>query len=210
MPFYQTAFFLPMKIKWLLLFILIGMPVCVYLFLQTFGENQFDIPVYFEDGIEEVYGNCEPSEPSAQFNAKKFFEVDAVQADFESDNIIVYDLGSLHSGGISVRNNLLTFLNKFQGYEDLKFIAISNSDEEVGSLSTFDHVLLYQSEVERILNYGRCQLQVNIEYDSAVNNFSNSQLVLVDRERRIRGYYDPTSLKEIDRLNTELYILLSL
>ena len=44
--------------KPLLLMLLLGMPVALYLFLQNFGENEYQIPILFEDGIESPLPNC--------------------------------------------------------------------------------------------------------------------------------------------------------
>lgn len=47
-----------MKRKILFLSLALLLPVIVFLFLKTFGRNQFDIPVYHKDSVEYIAG-CE-------------------------------------------------------------------------------------------------------------------------------------------------------
>jgi hypothetical protein len=47
-----------MKRKILFLSLALLLPVIVFLFLKTFGRNQFDIPVYHKDSVEFIAG-CE-------------------------------------------------------------------------------------------------------------------------------------------------------
>lgn len=47
-----------MKRKILFLSLALLLPVIVFLFLKTFGRNQFDIPVYHKDSVEFIVG-CE-------------------------------------------------------------------------------------------------------------------------------------------------------
>ncbi|MFY0625163.1 MAG: hypothetical protein JXR07_02630 [Reichenbachiella sp.] len=198
-----------MKLKWLFLFVLIGMPVCIYLFLQSFGENHFVIPIFYEKGLESPLVGCQKVDSNKQFYARKYFEIDADKPDFESNRVVVYDLGGIQSNGSEVRNNMLTFLNKFQGYEEIQFVSLSTSNASIGTLSTFENAKFYQSNAKDILSFSRCDMQIDLRFDAIQSKFTGSKLVLCDDERRIRGVYDPLELKEIDRLNTELHILLS-
>ena len=47
------------------------------------------------------------------------------------------------------------------------------------------------------------------EGDGGVNDFVHTEnFVLVDKEKRLRGFYDGTSIKDVDRLITDIYALL--
>src|SRR6185436_14560156 len=42
-----------MNKKILYLFIALLLPILIFLFLKYFGKNEFDIPVYYEKGVED-------------------------------------------------------------------------------------------------------------------------------------------------------------
>lgn len=46
--------------KLLYLFLALLLPGLVFVFLKYQGSNRFDIPVYYEKGVEEVRGSCAP------------------------------------------------------------------------------------------------------------------------------------------------------
>jgi cytochrome oxidase Cu insertion factor (SCO1/SenC/PrrC family) len=59
--------------------------------------------------------------------------------------------------------------------------------------------------------YDRCERYVTIKryrYVQAIEIHTNN-FVLVDKEMRIRGYYDGISCKEVDRLIREVDLLLN-
>jgi hypothetical protein len=43
-----------MSKKIIYLLIALCLPALIFVFLKFFGKNQFDIPVYFKDGVEEA------------------------------------------------------------------------------------------------------------------------------------------------------------
>ena len=47
------------------------------------------------------------------------------------------------------------------------------------------------------------------EGDGGVNDFVHTEnFVLIDKEKKLRGFYDGTSKKDVDRLITDIYALL--
>ena len=43
-------------------------PICIFLFLKFFGENRFDIPVYYESGVSSEFPYCEQSKGQYHVN----------------------------------------------------------------------------------------------------------------------------------------------
>jgi hypothetical protein len=84
------------------------------------------------------------------------------------------------------------------------FVADSNQSVQKGLMSLDDEL---SAEIQTIFLTGE---------SNDLNEFFTCDLllqktwttVLVDEQRRIRGYYDPTSREEVDRLIVELKILL--
>ncbi|MEP2770665.1 MAG: hypothetical protein ABJH05_00865 [Fulvivirga sp.] len=46
-------------IKGLFLIAILLIPICIFLFLKFFGENKFDIPVYYSEGVTSPFPYCE-------------------------------------------------------------------------------------------------------------------------------------------------------
>ncbi|MEO9966356.1 MAG: hypothetical protein ABJF11_11240 [Reichenbachiella sp.] len=188
--------------KLILLFLLLVLPVLVYLFLQGFGKNHFAIPVYYQQGLTKHYHGCD------SINTNEAYRIDrsALNLILDEDlsaSIAVYEIGNRDSE--TLKNNLYTFLEKYKEKSDVKLISIKKEMDTTNFTSKYSSWKRFNLPDSDLINIGRCILQLN--FDSTLK--SDSGLVLVDRQQQIRGYYDPYVLKEIDRLNTELYILLS-
>jgi len=179
-----------MNLKWLFLFLLIGLPVSIYLFLQAFGENHFVIPIFHENGPEVFIEECS-GDTQGQYFAPVIFE------SLENRPITVY--GVLNSIiDYNFKTNIESYLNSRDDKEDMSMVFVSNAEVVVPS-SSFKSVIKPTSDsLNSIL---KCALLIDsIEMKSI--------FVLCDDQRRIRGYYDLSELEELDRLVTETDILI--
>jgi protein SCO1/2 len=190
-----------MKTKWIFLIILLALPVLIYLFLQSFGKNKFDIPIYYEAGLETVLEGCDTVSTDTTYLVTH-------TSNSLLGRSVVY--GFITGTGYSTEevNNIQTFMNRYMDSTQVVFVPLT-SDIMLTQTFGFEGVATYVVSRENILSYARCELQVDLEYDMDTKRFINNQLVLCDNQRRIRGYYKINELKEIDRLNTELEILLN-
>lgn len=190
------------KTKFIFLFLLLALPVLIYLFLQGFGENKFAIPIYYTEGLaksDEVCG----TEANGQPYYVNLTAVNDMLQDDLTGRITVYELGNEQPDRL--KNNLYTFLDKYEAYEQVRLLSIRSQRDSGDFNSRYEAWKRYNLPDSGLLRLGRCILQMDLD-----NRYlSDSGLVLVDQKQQIRGYYDPAELKEIDRLNTELYILLS-
>ncbi|MEP3388510.1 MAG: hypothetical protein ABJO02_10005 [Reichenbachiella sp.] len=191
------------KTKSILLFLTLIFPVLIYLFLQGFGKNEFDIPVYYEGGITAPLGDCpqRTSNRPYQLNGADLQEI--LKGSESASQVAVYELGNKDNE--QLRNNLYTFLEKYKDRSDINLISVKQLDDTLFSSSRYPSWKRFNLPDSDLMRLGKCILQLNLNAQMK----ADSGLVLVDENRRIRGYYDPYELKEIDRLNTELYILLS-
>lgn len=191
------------KNKSILLFLTLIFPVLIYLFLQGFGKNQFAIPVYYESGIDLPLSGCEAYQSDGPYQIDLEATEDLLGDEFTPSLISVYELGNRNSE--QLRNNLYTFLEKYKDNENVKLISVKGAKDTVYQASSYQAWKRYNLADSNLMRFGRCILQLDLTPQMR----ADSGLVLVDHKRQIRGYYDPLVLKEIDRLNTELYILLS-
>jgi len=145
--------------KKIILFVALPLPVLVFIFLKFFGKNEFEIPVYWSEGVNVAGCDVRPG-PYTLPDSTLF----AWGWKGETATLIVLDEDP-------VKQNLARVADQF----------------EPGDYATL-----------KASNVPVCLLLAG----------DSSKVVLVDSERRIRGYYTLTSRKETDRLAVELSILL--
>jgi len=173
-------------IKWIFLFLLIGLPVCIYLFLKAFGENKFEIPVYYQNGIENRVETCDNI--SGQYLVPNLLNFDSTLT-VNLSGIIIYNLGQVKGEErLKKSNNLIMLTEKADDWHGVNLY--TSNEKSLG-----------------LLVFMRCglNLNANLNRDSLIKNH---KLVLVDKQKRVRGYYNMLEREEIDRLITEVNILL--
>jgi len=189
-----------MNKKSILLFLVIGLPVVIFLFLKAFGNNEFTIPVYYEQGLgdslktpcldrsTEQYSVKNPALPLGALKVVHFERMDGPVLktrleELERVQDVFYDVDNVL---------LLTQLN---GTSIMKK-DISDYDKRIQFLDEFWKVNELDSVAWAELKY--C--------DVAMLPLDN-RVVLVDEENKIRGYYNILEREETDRLILELRIL---
>ncbi|HZY78809.1 MAG TPA: hypothetical protein VFE50_04755 [Cyclobacteriaceae bacterium] len=152
--------------KKIILFVALGVPILVFIFLKFFGKNEFDIPVYYAEGIGRQLPGCNSSNtvpyllPDSALNAWGWKGAKAT-------------LLVLNEKGIE--RNLARVAELFEA-GDYATLKVENAPYEVKT----------------------CMLLAG----------DSSRVVMIDDQKRIRGYYTPTTEKETDRLGVEIRILL--
>ncbi|MCV9387658.1 hypothetical protein [Reichenbachiella ulvae] len=187
-------------IKSIILAFVLFSPAAVYLFLQGFGENKFEIPVFYKDGLDTLTSCGQVMYPSAYK-----VEYPSELGMLTKGKVTLFDYGVLtHPDRRSGQNNILSFLSKYKQEERIQTLALYAQDSLSRSFQGYPNLRYVQVEEALLTTFAECQLFANPDAESNVY-----PLVLVDELSRIRGYFDPMDLEEIDRLNTEVYILLN-
>jgi len=161
-----------MSKKLIYLILALLLPIAVFVFLRTFGKNEFSIPVYYEEGVSEVI------QPSCDYTYSVPYSIpDSIMQRMgwtgeSSATLLVADT----SAGVKVN------LKRLQ------------AEFEVSDLQ-----LLYPL-AENVLqdHWYACFFFLKKPWS----------VVLIDAEKKIRGYYTPSSREEMDRLIVEMKILL--
>lgn len=161
-----------MKKKGFYLAIALFLPVFIFMFLRFFGKNQFDIPVYFQNGVADIAKEC-GGDYTKPYHVPDSVMGLARQEESTRATLIVLDSSS------QLTTNLKRLWNDFEKDE----VAILNLEN-------------YSSH--RLAKWKQCVLMAEESWT----------VVLVDDDKRIRGYYNPVSLEETDRMLVELKILL--
>lgn len=160
-------------------------PSMVYIFLRQFGNNKFEIPVYYAEGISvEGCANSKGRQHFVQFEdyalqgAKLFYFPQWVNDD-----------------------EFYRQCNRIKDKQNqVVFTAIADSSK----YTVFGNLLMVSDETH-LYEIANCALIIG--QDSSISKPLYNQLVLVDSKKRIRGYFNGNELEDMDRLDVELDIL---
>lgn len=189
------------------------------MFLRSYGQNEFALPVFFENE-EKVY--CKDSSVTKSdvklidLNQKDFIKLPEV---YTADFKVIHFPNAQDSEIQTLKNELNRILNTFG---DLSINILSFQPivtEKVDQLST--ELFLPDARTKSIL-YPKEQKDnlINCIYAFPTEDWEGKHpaeetiavdhtLVLLDNENKIRGYYDGYETKEVDRLILEIRVLLS-
>lgn len=207
------------KSKILILTITLSFPVILYLFLRSYGENEFDLPVFFENE-ERVYCNdslaIKDNLELIDLNNKNFVELSDIYA---ADYKVIHFPNVQDPEIQTLKNEVNRILNTF---DDLSLSILSflpNSNDKVDQVGTksflsADRTNTYLYAQDRKDFYVDCLYvfptkEWNGKHPSEETIAVDHTLVLLDQENKIRGYYDGYETKEVDRLILEIRVLLS-
>jgi len=144
------------------------LPIGVFVFLGLFGKNEFSIPVYYENGVDNIPSLC-----TRNYKSPYVLSDSLLKALGWKGGAVLLMGNSSHAA-----QPWLARLKKETG-TDVQVISPATVSE--------NHIEIYA-----------CDLFLEEPWTT----------VLVDDQRRIRGYYAPESREEADRLIVELKIML--
>jgi len=152
--------------KKIILLLTLLVPAAIFIFLKIFGKNEFAIPVYYENGVENPPNACNNA-----YAIPYLVSPDALQG-----------IGWKQQAALIMKDSSVYALSA------MKMLSAELDDE-----------------IQLILARGETGRQM-VECDLLLAD--PWKVVLMDSQRKIRGYYDPTTREEADRLMVELKILL--
>ncbi len=225
-----------------ILFLVLILPVFIYLGLKAFGTNHFSLPRYIP-AIDSTTGEIKmakrlnprwnESEMDTVFQTIPSFSLtDETGKTFDSnilkDKIYVTSFFFTRCGTIcpKITSQLSRVQDTFLGDPEVQFLSISvdpkyDQPEKLATYAKrFDankgqwHFLTGEKKLiyPLVLKGFHVPLADASEYDAAIKNpdetfIHSERLVLVDKEGIIRGFYDGTDKKEVDRLLVEIKVL---
>jgi protein SCO1/2 len=209
--------------KLVFLFILLLIPVAIVLFLHRYGENHYEIPVYYSNAADMSSDLCVFPEGQHLIPSFAFTDQDNRLIGEESltGKITVVDFIFTNCPSMckDMSAEMLRVQDAFRGDGQLQLLSftvdpehdkpqvLKEYAERVGvngtnwRFLTGEKVLLYE--------IARCGFLLPVqEGDGGSEDFIHSnKFVLIDGQRRIRGYYDGDDRQEVDRLIQEIRIL---
>lgn len=170
--------------KILLVTIVFGVPITVIVFLHLFGNNRFDVPVYFENGNFERDTVCDisPTQHVIPIFSKKI--------EYQGHLTVVVFPGNT----TNMSGEMITAYFRLCERNDNIVQSVIVTPEELAEKICDENILIKYKEAE---NLRKCSFMA-----------SKDEFVLLDGKGRIRGYYYAIDTEETDRLLTEIEILI--
>ncbi len=205
-------------LKGLILGMILVVPVLIFIFLKVFGVNQFDLPVYYEDGVDTAFTDCEFQKGLHRIPDFSFPDYEGMVTrsnDLAGKSLIVYFTQNPgDSVGHRVNSGLARVLGSFEAQENISVLTIHAKDSRQPVAPLRELAKKYNNGNKAwIIGYAnpvytnqlaRCGFI--IDFDAASVN-TNNILALADHEGKIRGYFNGLDDDDIDRLIVELKIL---
>lgn len=179
--------------KFIILFLALLLPVCIFVFLKLFGSNEFDIPIYYQSQTAIDSTGCEGIKAPYRIKPVTLEDTQqkAITIKFEATPSVVFT-----TSDSLLSKNILRQLNRVQdrlliGTAELMIIRPSNNIEPLEGWKQFT------MDKNEFKQWQQCGL-----LSSTPNEF-----VLIDENQNIRGYYSSDDIEEVDRLIVEVKIL---
>ncbi|OJJ16463.1 SCO family protein [marine bacterium AO1-C] len=209
------------------LIILLALPVFLYLFLKVFGQNKYSLPVYYPMGVDSVkvdgkwkvdsvYHKITPFEFTNQDNKK-------VSSESVKDKIYVADFFFTRCGSIcpKMSSQLTRVQEAFKGEQNVKILSFSIDPEHDSVDILKNYAAQYKAvsgqwhfltgDKHKIYDLGQKGFKIPVGKEEEVvtpDYFHSSRLMLVDKQGRIRGYYNGVSRDDVDKLILEIKVLI--
>lgn len=213
-----------MNKKYIVLIAMLTLPPLVFIFLKVFGQNHFELPVYYENGLQSLPTDS----PDKQHYIPKFSftnqEGKATGTREVKGHVYVANFIFTRCGSIcpQMSRQFQRVQDHFEDNKELKLLSFSVDPtyDTVPVLAAYAqefevkpgmwHLLTgSKAEINTLAVRGFALPVAEVAQADPANAFIHSEkAVLVDTQGRIRGYYDATDPKEVDRLIAEIQILL--
>jgi hypothetical protein len=169
-------------LKRILLTVALVLPVAVYLFLQGFGSNVYELPRLYQMEIPKTLSNtCGNIELPYKLNLEK------------------YGVSSNYHKVIDIRVD-----GEINSFLENEFKRVNNYFDE----KRFDRIVVSDSDSKLPVNEGIRIVDLTSFINCDLLHVANkSFMVLVDKEGYIRSYYDKNDRSDFDRMIVELEIL---
>jgi len=212
-------------IQVLVLVCVLMIPVLIILFLRGFSTNQYDIPILYQNGVEDPFGQCDFKD-STQHYIPNFTFTDhlgrRVGKDEMMGKITVVDFFFTSCPSICpvMSSEMERVQDVFRNENNVQIYSISIDPEYDSKEVLLDYANEHSAKkdkwfflngpIDETYDLARCGFILPTISGGAVpEDFVHSdKFVLVDELGRIRGYYSGSKREGVDQLILETKILL--
>jgi len=201
-------------IKILVLTCILLTPAAVYVFLQAFGHNEFDLPFFSKEGkIETTSLSASDNPDPMTFKFEALYDSNGKKVDQDSyaNDIIVLEFVSSQSDYKKRDFQIKRISDIFRAEESVRILRVFADNNHSGSIQ-----VKMVNQPERNISFlytGESEMTKMIESIMSADENPGSgagydTILLLDNQQRIRGSYAIHDFEEIDRLILEVKILL--
>lgn len=204
------------------MFILV-LPASAFLFLKGFGENEFALPI-----LNPESGECPPNKVDGIHRIPAFSFINQDGQPFSDKElegkIYVADFFFTRCPDIclTMSSELARVHEAMKKHDDVIILShtVDPAFDSAQVLKAYAQRygadtrqwIFVTGDKEAIYKQARCGYYISAKpatSDTELDFIHSDKLVLVDKEKRIRGYYSGTRREDVDRLITEIQVLLT-
>lgn len=197
----------------LLLFMLVG-PLLLFGLFHLFGTNHYSIPKYYPLGLDESGDTTYHQIPDFSFINQNGEEVN-LEAFEDKIFVVNYFFTTCPTICPKISKHMAYLQNSFRNHDDVKFLShtVDPKHDSVNVLREYADLYEAKDDVWHLVTGDKEKLynQAKVGYKIIAaegDGFTHSEkLILVDKNKNIRGYYDGTNEKEVEKLLSEIWIL---
>lgn len=209
----------------LVLVCILLVPILIFLFLKSFGNNTYTIPIYYEKGANSPFKECPVSDTTQHYIPEFSFtnqEGETVgRADMEGKITIVdFFFTSCPSICPKMSSEMERVNDMFRDEEHVQIMSISidptYDTPEILSEYAEEHSAVagkwnfLTGGVQETYDLAKCGFMIpTVDGLGVPDDFVHSdKFMLIDELGRIRGYYSGTTREDVDLLMLETKVLL--
>ena len=200
-------------------------PVLVFMFLRGFGKNEYDLPIFFQNGVDNPFSECPVTDTTQHYIPEFSFlnqEGDSIGRAEMEGKITVVDFFFTSCPNICpVMSREMERVNDiFRDQPNVQIMSIS-IDPEYDTPSILKEYATEHNAIPgkwhflsgpKVETYrlARCGFVIpTVDGNGVADDFVHTdKFMLVDELGRIRGYYSGTNREEVDLLILETKVLL--
>jgi len=214
------------SLKYLILSLTLLFPIAIFMFIKLFGKNEYRLPVL---DVVEIYNpksvNCPDREVDGAHRIAPFSLLSHTGETFSSENldgkIVITDFFFTRCPDIciSMTSELQRVQEKLKEYSDVQIVSYTvNPEYDTPEVLTkyaqnygvsLSNWTFLTGDKEQIYELARCSYFIAVKpaETSEFDFIHSDKLVLIDKQKRVRGYYSGTSREDVDRLITEVMLV---
>jgi len=209
----------------LVLVCILLIPVLIIMFLRNFGENQYDLPVFYENGVSNPFMECPPNDSTQHYIPEFTFtnqDGEAVGRTEMEGKITIVDFFFTSCPSICpiMSKEMERVNDMFRDEPAVQIMSISIDPtydtpevlkeyaDKHGAIPGKWHFLT--GPPEETYQLAKCGFVLpTVDGMGNPDDFIHSdKFALIDEQGRIRGYYSGTNREDVDLLILETKVLL--
>lgn len=200
-------------------------PVLIFLFLKAFGSNSYELPVYFQNGLDNQFFECPVSDSSQHYIPEFEFTNQAGEKVGRKEmegkvTVVNFFFTSCPSICPRMSSEMERVNDMFRDYPEVRIMSISidptyDTPEVLQEYATKHNAEAGKWDfltggLEETYQLAKCGFVIPAADGLGIpeDYVHSDKFMLIDELGRIRGYYSGTDREDVDKLMVETKVLL--